>query len=557
MPLSVPGSHSDILSSLSLTAESADGVLSVGQSESSVISALGELACPTGLSAPPEEPVCDASVLSMEEMGRLATAGAADGFDPMPKLVPAHSEAGPFSTLRPEEPACGSGLTRRGGDALQAHHDPKIRKMDEQFAAAMARPPSGSWFRDEDGNHFIADEIGPTREFAALNLGGRPTGYFDDQGSPFTFDFTGTLHAEHPVDAERMTHYDKMIEDALDASTSDLKGGASSTGVRAWRKFCAQFGYKALRPLDAMAPLGVKLREERLVMRFIMWLVDSRDILASSAANYLGSVQGWHLRQTGVKLCAGLRLARVAEIVKGLKRLRGDPGRRVRKGLSPDVLRRQMDRQLDPTTVGGANMRAALSLGFQGLLRGAEFTVRQKKWNPEKDMSRADIADLSVEKAVVMMLPCKNMQHMNGKTVPLVVGGGGTFIDAPAELLNLCRVDPVSVAEQAATPLFRNADGSAITEAQVRSTIQALMADEGAVGADFGAHSLRIGGATALYRAGASHVDIMTMGRWSSDCYRLYVRSCLGHSVDWSRRAASTPVDYTAAVDEYKHVDCY
>ena len=129
---------------------------------------------------------------------------------------------------------------------------------------------------------------------------------------------------------------------------------------------------------------GVKLREERLVMRFIMWLVDSRDILASSAANYLGSVQGWHLRQTGVKLCAGLRLARVAEIVKGLKRLRGDPGRRVRKGLSPDVLRRQMDKQLDPTTVGGANMRAALSLGFQGLLRGAEFTVRQRNGTPRR-----------------------------------------------------------------------------------------------------------------------------------------------------------------------------
>ena len=97
-----------------------------------------------------------------------------------------------------------------------------------------------------------------------------------------------------------------------------------------------------------------------------------------------------------------------------------------------------MDRQLDPTTVGGANMRAALSLGFQGLLRGAEFTVRQKKWNPEKDMSRADIADLSVEKAVVMMLPCKNMQHMNGKTVPLVVGGGGTFIDAGMLTNDVC-----------------------------------------------------------------------------------------------------------------------
>ena len=174
-----------------------------------------------------------------------------------------------------------------------------------------------------------------------------------------------------------------------------------------------------------------------------------------------------------------------------------------------------------------------------------------------KDMSRADIAELSGERAVIMMLPCKNMQHMNGKTVPLVVGGGGAFIDAPAELLNLRRVDPVAAAERSSTPLFRNSDGSAITEGQVRQTIKLLMADVGAAAADFGAHSLRIGGATALYKAGASHIDIMTMGRWSSDCYRLYVRACLGHSVHWSRLAASTAVDYTAEVDEYRQVDCF
>ena len=59
-----------------------------------------------------------------------------------------------------------------------------------------------------------------------------------------------------------------------------------------------------------------------------------------------------------------------------------------------------------------------------------------------KDMTRADIAELSDERAVIMMLPCKNMQQMNGKTAPLVVGGGGAFIDAPAELLNLRRVGP-------------------------------------------------------------------------------------------------------------------
>ena len=77
-------------------------------------------------------------------------------------------------------------------------------------------------------------------------------------------------------------------------------------------------------------------------------------------------------------------------------------------------------------------MRAALSLGFQGLLRGAEFTVRGRQWDPARDMSRADVAELSAERAVVMMLPCKNMQHLNGKTVPLVVGGGGLFHRRPS-----------------------------------------------------------------------------------------------------------------------------
>ena len=72
-----------------------------------------------------------------------------------------------------------------------------------------------------------------------------------------------------------------------------------------------------------------------------------------------------------------------------------------------------MDKLLDPATMDGANMRAALSLGFQGLLRGAEFTVRQRKWDPMKDMSRADVAALSDARAVIMMLPCKNVHVKN------------------------------------------------------------------------------------------------------------------------------------------------
>ena len=55
-----------------------------------------------------------------------------------------------------------------------------------------------------------------------------------------------------------------------------------------------------------------------------------------------------------------------------------------------------------------------------------------------------------------------------------------------------------------------------------------------AVGEDpsqFGGHSYRIGGATALFAAGADQMVIRTMGWWSSDCYRLYVRACFSQTL--------------------------
>ena len=36
-----------------------------------------------------------------------------------------------------------------------------------------------------------------------------------------------------------------------------------------------------------------------------------------------------------------------------------------------------------------------------------------------------------------MIAPCKNMEHLSGKTCALVIGGGGVYIDAVAEMQNL------------------------------------------------------------------------------------------------------------------------
>ena len=42
----------------------------------------------------------------------------------------------------------------------------------------------------------------------------------------------------------------------------------------------------------------------------------------------------------------------------------------------------------------------------------------------------------------------------------------------------------------------------------------------------YGAHSLRIGGATALAYSGAPEHVIKALGRWRSDAYLRYLREC-------------------------------
>ena len=53
-----------------------------------------------------------------------------------------------------------------------------------------------------------------------------------------------------------------------------------------------------------------------------------------SASNYFSAVQGWHAREHGVKLAGGIKLERLPQLLKGLRRKHGDPARKLRRGIS-------------------------------------------------------------------------------------------------------------------------------------------------------------------------------------------------------------------------------
>ena len=59
----------------------------------------------------------------------------------------------------------------------------------------------------------------------------------------------------------------------------------------------------------------------------------------------------------------------------------------------------------------------------------------------------------------------------------------------------------------------------------------------------YGAHSLRIGGATAALAAGVAPSLIRLMGRWSSDVYEIYTRMSLQAALQVGRAVTSTEVN--------------
>ena len=54
---------------------------------------------------------------------------------------------------------------------------------------------------------------------------------------------------------------------------------------------------------------------------------------------------------------------------------------------------------------------------------------------------------------------------------------------------------------------------------------------------------MRIGGATELHAAGANELTIALLGRWSSDCARLYTRASQGQVLALSQQLAGAPED--------------
>jgi hypothetical protein len=70
---------------------------------------------------------------------------------------------------------------------------------------------------------------------------------------------------------------------------------------------------------------------------------------------------------------------------------------------------------------------------------------------------------------------------------------------------------------------FTYVSGVVIPRAHLEKLLRASAVRLGVPPSDLGLHSLRAGGASAMYHAGFTPEEIKRRGRWASDCWRIYI----------------------------------
>ena len=269
-------------------------------------------------------------------------------------------------------------------------------------------------------------------------------------------------------------------------------------------------------------------------MDFMTWLLVTRPsgryISVRTAQKYVSEVQGWHRRTFGYRVGGDLDMGRLRDLAKGFRRALGDGKKRRRHGVRTQHLAKALKQCFNLESAEHLNWRAALSTAFCALLRGTEFALQEgEEFDPELHLTRGDLKfyrEHGILHVKIMIRPAKSDKHLRGKAVPIILKEGGSLLDPVRELYKMVRADYVPREQRASTPLFRWPSGAAFRVSEVRYVVRNVMVAIGLDGSLFGAHSLRIGGATAALASGMDPSLIRMMGRWSSDIYEIYCRMC-------------------------------
>ena len=210
----------------------------------------------------------------------------------------------------------------------------------------------------------------------------------------------------------------------------------------------------------------------------------------------------------------------LSRLLHGLQR---KAKKRTRLPISPTLLQ-----QIIQTIMSNHQMRkhdqylyaTAICMAYFGCLRGGEVSYPSTScYHHSKHLT---LKDVSIQDNTIILQLKQSKTDQLGKGSKIVIGQSKQAI-CPVKITRRF----LQYRQQAnhSDALFRLKDGSLLTRQRLQSVLRKSLTMLNLPAKHFGTHSLRIGSATAAAQAGVPVKIIKALGRWSSDCYRRYIRA--------------------------------
>lgn len=294
---------------------------------------------------------------------------------------------------------------------------------------------------------------------------------------------------------------EKLLRRALAPSTFNTY----QTGIKRYYDFCSTHHRKPLPGTTRTLALFVTDLSLTLQPRTIQVYI--------SAVSYLHHVNGLESPTTNNPV--------IKLLVQGVERSMPAAHLKPKRQPITNNILGQMLSQLDRdhrTAHDRLMLKAAITLGFFGLLRVSEFTVaNQHGFNPEQHLTMEDIT-MHKDSMVVTIKRSKTDQKGEGCQIHI----GQTHTKCCPHLAMQRYLGQVT--QSARKPLFRFQSGTALTARALRLVLHHLIRKCGYSTKLYNTHSLRIGAATAAARSGLPPEAIKILGRWRSEAYKVYTR---------------------------------
>jgi hypothetical protein len=275
-------------------------------------------------------------------------------------------------------------------------------------------------------------------------------------------------------------------------------------------------------------------------------------VMAKTIAGYISAIRTERSIGAGYKLLSAQVVNVAANALKAMRREDGPSGARdLRRGLRIQHFKTAVANGLDTTSHDGIRRMARALVAWNLLLRGGEVgTVDAREFVLGMSLlslasvtffSRAELAEMGRDDGApavrLMVVPCKDTHAKSEPPRPCWVSRRND-LDVPHMydptdpydyLLEVFREESVLVplSDHASIPLFANPDGSMVKTKDIRVDVRIMATLAGLDPSQFGASSLRIGGAEDIYDKLAEQADpiIKERGRWWTDIHRIYQRA--------------------------------